>query len=47
MTAMIKKGLDISPIITHKLPYSEWEEAFHIASQSNAGKVVLDWSSDV
>ena len=47
MTAMIKKGLDISPIITHKLPYSRWEEAFEIAGQANAGKVVIDWSSDV
>ena len=44
MTAMIKKGLEISPIITHKLPFTEWEEAFEIASRANAGKVVLDWS---
>ena len=47
MTAMIKKGLDISPVITLKLPYTQWEEAFEIASQGNAGKVVLDWSTDV
>ena len=44
MTAMIKKGLDISPIITHKMPYTQWEAAFEIASHANAGKVVLDWS---
>ena len=44
MTAMIKKGLDISPVITHKMPYTQWEEAFKIAGMSNAGKIVLDWS---
>ena len=44
MTAMIKKGLDISPVITHKMHYTDWEEAFRIASMSNAGKIVLDWS---
>ena len=44
MTAMIKKGLDISPVITHKMRYTEWEEAFRIAALSNAGKIVLDWS---
>ena len=44
MTAMIKKGLDISPVITHKMPYTQWEEAFNIAGMSNAGKIVLDWS---
>jgi threonine 3-dehydrogenase len=44
MTAMIKKGLAISPVITHRFPYTQWEEAFEIASQASAGKVVLGWS---
>jgi len=44
MTAMIKKGLDITPIITHKMPYTQWEEAFAIAGRADAGKIVLDWS---
>jgi len=44
MTAMIKKGLDIAPVITHKMHYTEWEEAFDIASRADAGKIVLDWS---
>lgn len=47
MTAMIKKGLDISPVITHKMPYTQWEEAFEIAGRANAGKIVLDWSGHV
>ena len=47
MTAMIKKGLDISPVITHKMPYTQWEEAFEIAGRANAGKIVLNWSDHV
>jgi len=47
MTAMIKKGLDISPVITHKMPYTQWEEAFEIAGRANAGKIVLNWSEHV
>ncbi len=47
MTAMIRRGLDISPIITHKMPYTEWEKAFDIAAHANAGKIVLDWSEHV
>jgi len=44
MTAMIKKGLDIALVITHKMHYTEWEEAFDIAGRADAGKIVLDWS---
>ena len=47
MTAMIKKGLDISPVITHRMPYTQWEEAFEIAGRANAGKIVLNWSEHV
>ncbi len=44
MTAMLQSGLDISPVITHRLPYTEFEEAFAVARGGNAGKVVLSWS---
>ena len=46
MTAMIKKGLDIAPVITHKMHYTQWEEAFEIAARADAGKIVLDWSEN-
>ena len=45
MTAMLQSGLDISPVITHRFPYSEFEEAFAVARSGNAGKVVLQWAS--
>ena len=46
MTAMIKKGLDIAPVITHRMHYTEWEKAFEIAGRADAGKIVLDWSEN-
>ena len=46
MTAMIKKGLDIAPVITHRMHYTQWEEAFEIAGRADAGKIVLDWSEN-
>jgi len=44
MTVMLQSGLDISPVITHRLPYSEFAEDFAIAGSDRSGKVVLDWT---
>jgi threonine 3-dehydrogenase len=43
MTVMLQSGLDISPVITHRFPYSEFERAFGVAASGESGKVVLDW----
>jgi threonine 3-dehydrogenase len=43
MTVMLQSGLDISPVITHRFPYSEYEQAFAVAASGESGKVVLDW----
>lgn len=43
MTAMIQTGLDISPIITHRFPYTEFQEAFELMCSGNSGKIVLNW----
>ncbi|MCF8045453.1 MAG: L-threonine 3-dehydrogenase [Desulfarculaceae bacterium] len=43
MTTMIQSGLDITPIITHRFPFTEYEEAFDIMASGNSGKVILDW----
>lgn len=45
MTVMVQSGLDISPVITHSFPYSEFEEAFAVARSGQSGKVLLDWTS--
>jgi threonine 3-dehydrogenase len=45
MSAMLRAGLDISPVITDRFPASEWGEAFAMARSGKAGKVVLDWTA--
>jgi threonine 3-dehydrogenase len=43
MTAMIQSGLDISPVITHHFPYTQFKEAIELMKSGNSGKIVLDW----
>jgi threonine 3-dehydrogenase len=45
MTAMIKTGLDISPVITHRFNYTEFEQGFELMRSGKSGKVVLHWSN--
>ena len=44
MSAMLRSGLDISEVITHRLPAREWAEAFATARSGRCGKVVMDWT---
>ena len=39
MTVMVQSGLDISPVITHRSRYRDFEEAFAIAASGESGKV--------
>jgi threonine 3-dehydrogenase len=43
MSVMIESGLDISPVITHRLPYTEFETGFAAMRDGSASKVVLNW----
>jgi threonine 3-dehydrogenase len=43
MSVLVDSGLDISPVITHRFPYSGFEEAFQVAASGDSGKVLLDW----
>ena len=43
MTSMIQSGLDISPIITHRFHYTEFEKGFAAMASGESGKVVLSW----
>jgi len=43
MTALIQSGLDISPVITHRLPYTEFERGFELMRSGKSGKIVLNW----
>ena len=44
MTSLIQSGLDISPVITHRFPYTEFREAIELMKSGNSGKIVLHWS---
>jgi threonine 3-dehydrogenase len=43
MTVMLESGLDISPVLTHRFHYTEFEKAFEIARSGQSGKVLLEW----
>jgi len=43
MSVMLQSGLDITPVITHRLHYTEFEQGFAAMREGNCGKVVLDW----
>ena len=46
MQSMIRSGLDISPVITHKYHFTKFEEAFDVMRSGYSGKVILDWVDD-
>jgi threonine 3-dehydrogenase len=43
MTVMLESGVNISPIITHRFAYSEFEQGFAAMISGQTGKVILDW----
>ena len=44
MTVMLESNVDISPVITHRFRYDEFEKGFEVMRSGDAGKVILDWS---
>ncbi len=44
MSVMLESGLDIRPVITHRFPFSQFENAFQVALSGQSGKVILDWN---
>lgn len=45
MSVLLQSGLDLSPVITHRFPFTEHEKAFETACTGQCGKVILDWTS--
>ncbi len=43
MTVMLQGGLDISPVITHRMDYTDFEDGFQAMRSGESGKVVLKW----
>ena len=44
MKILLEGGLDISPVITHSFPATDFEEGFALMKEGNCGKVILNWS---
>ncbi|MDD6046612.1 MAG: L-threonine 3-dehydrogenase [bacterium] len=44
LMAMIEAGLDLTPIITHRFHYTEFEKGFEAMNSGHSGKVILDWT---
>jgi threonine 3-dehydrogenase len=44
MTVMLQSGLNISPVVTHRYPWHEFQKGFDAMLSGNCGKVVLTWA---
>jgi threonine 3-dehydrogenase len=43
MTALIQSGLDISPVITHRFAFTDFQQGFDLMRSGKSGKIVLSW----
>ena len=46
MTVMLQSGLDISPVITHRFSYIDFQKGFDVMRSGESGKVILTWSEE-
>ncbi|MBQ7702817.1 MAG: L-threonine 3-dehydrogenase [Firmicutes bacterium] len=44
MSYMVQGGLDLSPVLTHKFHYTEFQKGFDMMNTGKSGKIVLDWT---
>lgn len=44
MKSMLQSGLNLSPIITHRMKIDDYQKGFEIMCSGQSGKVVLDWT---
>jgi threonine 3-dehydrogenase len=45
MTVMLQSGLDITPVITNRFGFRDFEAAFAAARAGDSGKVMMDWTT--
>lgn len=46
MSYMVQGGLDLTPVITHRFPYTDFEKGFEAMNSGKSGKVILDWTKN-
>jgi threonine 3-dehydrogenase len=44
MAALLQSGLNVRPVITHRVSYTEFAKAFDIMEGGQSGKIVMDWT---
>jgi len=44
MSVLVTSGVDISPVITHRFSYKDYEQGFAAMIGGETGKVILDWT---
>ena len=44
MSYMVQGGLDLSPVITHRFHYTDFQKGFDAMMSGNSGKVIFDWT---
>jgi len=44
MIGMVEGGFDLSPMVTHRYHYTDFEKGFEAMHSGQSGKVVLDWT---
>jgi len=45
MSSMLQSGLDVSSVITHRLPVQEYQFGFETMASGHSGKIILDWAA--
>ncbi|EKN63246.1 alcohol dehydrogenase catalytic domain-containing protein [Schinkia azotoformans] len=45
MQILEQKKINLEPIITHKLPLSQWKEAFNMCEEKSCGKILLTYDN--
>jgi threonine 3-dehydrogenase len=43
MTVMLQSGLDITPVITHRYAFQDFEKGFEAMRSGHSGKIILTW----
>ncbi|MBC3765907.1 L-threonine 3-dehydrogenase [Neptunicella marina] len=43
MASLIQSGLDLTPMITHKMPVDDYINGFETMASGQSGKVILEW----
>ena len=44
MSSMLQSGLNIEPVITHRFPVDDFQDAFDLMESGQSGKIILHWN---